>query len=190
MAKQLAVAVGAPSDSALLERAVAGDVAAFAEIYDRHAPTVLALARRILGHLGGAEDLLHDVFIEAWLAAREYDAERGSVRVWLLVRTRSRAFDRRERHAREHNVRDQAAQQGAHERVLAMPQTERQIAVRQALTTLSPAIRSTLELTFFEGMTALEIAAQMQVPEGTVRSRLAKGLELMERILGSVEESA
>ena len=69
-----------------------------------------------------------------------------------------------------------------------MPQTERQIAVQQALTTLSPAVRETLERTFFEGMTAPEIAAHMQVPEGTVRSRLAKGLELMERVLGSVEE--
>ena len=76
MVKELAVAVDASSDSALWQRAVAGDVGAFAEIYDRHAATVLALARRLLGRIGGAEDLLHDVFIEAWLSAREYDATR------------------------------------------------------------------------------------------------------------------
>ena len=68
-----------------------------------------------------------------------------------------------------------------------MPQTERQIAVRQALATLPPPVRETLERTFFEGMTAAEVAASMGVPEGTAKSRLARGLEHMQRVFRLLE---
>jgi RNA polymerase sigma-70 factor, ECF subfamily len=180
-----------PDDALLMQRAASGDVAAFAQIYDRHAGTVLALTRRMLGASGEEHDLLHDVFLEAWLAARDYDARRASVRVWLLVRARSRALDRRARSLRQRtgeaalaSAADSSAESAT------MPQTERQIAVRQALATLAPEVRETLELTFFEGMTAVEVAASMGVPEGTARSRLARGLETMQRLFCLLEEQS
>src|SRR5262249_9415197 len=89
------------ADAELMRRAAAGEVDAFAEIYDRHAPALLALLRRMLGTGGEAQDLLHDVFLQAWESVREYDASRGSARTWLLVRARSRALDRLQRRSRE-----------------------------------------------------------------------------------------
>jgi RNA polymerase sigma-70 factor (ECF subfamily) len=68
-----------------------------------------------------------------------------------------------------------------------MPQTERQLALRQALATLAPSVREALELTYFEGLTASEVALHMQTPEGTVRSRLARGLESLQRVLSLLE---
>jgi RNA polymerase sigma-70 factor (ECF subfamily) len=178
------------SDASLIERAARGDVHAFAQIYDRHASTMLALARRILLSAGDAQDLLHDVFLEAWLSAREYDPQRGSLRVWLLVRTRSRALDRRGRSLREQSANESLARGDAGSSSRAtQPEPERQIAVRQALATLEPSARQTLELTYFEGLTALEVAARMGVPEGTVKSRLARGLDTLERVFGLLEET-
>ena len=178
------------SDASLIERAAHGDVHAFAQLYDRHASTMLALARRILLSTGDAQDLLHDVFLEAWLSAREYDPARASVRVWLLVRTRSRALDRRSRALRELSANESLARGagGAASRVT-HPEPERQIAVRQALATLEPSARQTLELTYFEGLTALEVAARMGVPEGTVKSRLARGLDTLQRVFCLLEET-
>lgn len=178
------------SDSTLMEQAARGDVEAFARIYDRHAATLLALARRILLHTSDAHDLLHDVFLEAWLGAREYDPARGSVRVWLLVRTRSRALDRRLRALREQSGNESLARchEGAPGRA-AHAHPERQIAVRQALATLEASARVTLELTYFEGLTAVEVAARMGVPEGTVKSRLARGLDTLQRVLCLLEET-
>lgn len=173
----------AQSDVVLMQRAAGGDVAAFAQIYDRYAGTVLALTRRMLGGSGEEHDLLHDVFLEAWLAVRDYDPERASVVVWLLVRARSRALDRRGRSGRQRAAHASLVSiAGGVSELATVPQTERQIAIRQALATLPREVRETLELTFFEGMTALEVAADMSVPEGTVKSRLARGLEILQRV--------
>ena len=70
-----------------------GDSAALALLYDRYAGSMLALARRIVGRGPEAEDVIHDVFLEAWRHAADYDAARGSVKSWLLLRTRSRSLD-------------------------------------------------------------------------------------------------
>jgi RNA polymerase sigma-70 factor (ECF subfamily) len=81
------------SDEALVRAIATGDTAALAKLYDRHAPLMLGLARRIVGGKPEAEDIVHDVFVEAWRRAADYDVERGSVKAWLLLRTRSRAID-------------------------------------------------------------------------------------------------
>src|SRR5262249_269505 len=82
------------SDDADLGAALAGgDAAALGALYDRHAPHMLALAKRIVVTATAAEDIVQDVFLEAWKKARSYDPSRGGVKSWLLLRTRSRAID-------------------------------------------------------------------------------------------------
>ena len=81
-------------DRQILVRVVAGDHSALTQLYDRHAPVMLGVATRVLGSRRDAEDLLHDVFLEAWQKAASFDATRGSVKTWLLLRVRSRAIDR------------------------------------------------------------------------------------------------
>ena len=79
----------ADSDLALLVRVARGDQEAFAKLYDRHAGVLLALAQRILSERSAAEAVVHDLFIELWRTARELDPQRGTVRAWLAMRTRS-----------------------------------------------------------------------------------------------------
>ena len=80
-------------DEVLVRAIASGDTRALAALYDRHAPLMLGLARRIVGGTSEAEDIVHDVFVEAWRRASDYDESRGSVKAWLLLRTRSRAID-------------------------------------------------------------------------------------------------
>jgi len=175
------------SDVELMRRSAQGDVEAFAQIYDRHAGSLLALSQRMHFARSEGQDLLHDVFLEAWQAVREYDPERASVRTWLLVRARSRALDRLGRHAREESARKTLPPDNpvSPQRALTS-HAERTIAVRQALDGLEPNVRATLELTYFEGLTAVEIAERMGVPLGTVKSRLARGLQGLQRVLGEL----
>jgi len=81
------------SDEALVRSVANGDTRALAALYDRHAPLMLVLARRIVLGTSEAEDIVHDVFVEAWRRAADYDETRGSVKAWLLLRTRSRSID-------------------------------------------------------------------------------------------------
>ncbi|MCG8312869.1 MAG: sigma-70 family RNA polymerase sigma factor, partial [Pseudomonadales bacterium] len=82
------------SDEDLLVQLQAGQQDALAELYDRHACLMLQVAYKILQNQRDAEDLIHDVLIEAWQKSADYHPERGSVRNWLLIRLRSRGIDR------------------------------------------------------------------------------------------------
>lgn len=178
------------SDLELMERAAAGEPAAFAEIYDRHASGLLALAQRMLPRSEDALDLLHDVFLEAWQHVREYDAERASPRTWLIIRLRSRALDRRARAARGASLTEQLVAVPALRTQgdpLAPLHSERQLAVARALGELDGDVRRALELTYFEGLTAVEISVRDGTPIGTVRSRLSRGLEQLRRALDVLE---
>lgn len=172
-----------------MARAALGDADAFAVIYDRHAPVLLALARRMLGATPDAADLLHDVFLEAWQHVRQYDPSRASVRTWLLVRMRSRALDRRARAARHTSALQVALERSGHERARAEATaraSDRVLAIRAALTTLEVDVRHVLELTYFEGLTAVEIAAREGIALGTVKSRLARGLARLQALLSEL----
>lgn len=179
----------APPIDVLMERAQAGDRSAFGLLYDRFAPALLGAAARMLGGPREAADLVHDVFLEAWQHVREYDARKGSVRTWLLLRLRSRALDLLGRAERRHTRVGDGPEQlerpdpGAREHGL------EQLAVRQALARLEEGVRAVLELTYFDGLTAREIAARAGIPEGTVRSRLARGLAALAEALGEERSS-
>src|SRR4030095_1959662 len=84
----------AAADHAALERMARGDHEALAELYDRHARLVFSLALRILRDQSDAEDIVQDVFSQAWRQAARYESGRANVIAWLLNLTRSRAIDR------------------------------------------------------------------------------------------------
>jgi RNA polymerase sigma-70 factor (ECF subfamily) len=181
---------GAEVDDRLVEAIARGDVEALGALYDRHAPAMLGLALRILGDAGDAEDLVHDVLIEAWERRQGYDARRGTLRAWLLVRVRSRALDRLRilRLARE-TGRTYAA---SPERALApSSDAQRLLEWKQArvvLDGLSALQREVLDLAYFQGLSASEIAARLDIPSGTAKSRLAGALEALRRRLGAAKE--
>jgi RNA polymerase sigma-70 factor (ECF subfamily) len=81
-------------DLAIVRRLAGGDAEAVAALYDRFAPTLLAVARRILGPAGEAEEVIQETFIQAWNQAERYDPARSSVSTWLILIARSRALDR------------------------------------------------------------------------------------------------
>ena len=169
------------ADAAVLRRMAAGDSGALAELYDRHARGVYSLALRVLQDVHEAEDVVQDVFSQAWRQATRYDAARAAVGAWLLNLTRSRAIDRlRARRARPEAPVDTeviAAVAGpgmaADEHVIS---DERARLVRQALDDLPRLQRVAVELAFYEGLTHVEIAEQLEQPLGTVKTRIRLGL--------------
>jgi RNA polymerase sigma-70 factor (ECF subfamily) len=170
-------------DIALMTAMANGDRAALAALYDRHAPTLLALGLRIVKHRGEAEDLLHDVFLEAWRNAKSYDLNRGRVRTWLVIRMRSRALDV----LKSARVSRRTDDERVAERVVgdddpsASPDQRR---VRAALSEIPPEQRTILELAYFEGLSCSDIATRLTIPIGTVKSRLAAALSKLRNTLG------
>lgn len=172
-------------DVALVEAMVAGDTRALARLYERHAPLLLGLALRIVRDRREAEDLLHDVFLEAWRAARDFDPKRGRVRTWLAIRMRSRALDRQKSARVSRNSGDAGLEIMADDTTVANPSASSDHArVRSALGDLGADQRRVLELAYFEGLSCTEIATRVEIPVGTVKSRLAAALARLRDLFG------
>jgi RNA polymerase sigma-70 factor (ECF subfamily) len=168
----------------LVERAQAGDRQAFGVLYDQLAPSLTAAAERILRGRRESDDLVHDVFLEAWQHIRAYDASKASFRTWLLLRLRSRALDLLAR-AETRNTR--LAQNDTEIDASVSPGQEHAVeqgVVRRALDGLEEGVRSVLDQTYFEGLNAREISERTGLPLGTVKSRLARGLGALSAALG------
>ena len=166
------------SDEALVRAIANGDTQALAALYDRHAPLMLGLARRIVGGKPEAEDIVHDVFVEAWRRAADYDENRGSVKAWLLLRTRSRAIDHRKSAGVARTV---PTGDGAWLAALVDPRGDDSEApdrarLRRVLSSLNAEQQEVLLLGYFEGLSSSEISSRVGIPIGTVKSRVAAAL--------------
>jgi RNA polymerase sigma-70 factor, ECF subfamily len=178
------------SDQALLRQVVDRQAEALGALYNRYAPTLLALGARILGSRADAEEVVQEVFLRVWDHAGRYDAARSSVSTWLILIARSRAIDRlrtRKVVERTHETagldapRDHASPEGL-ETVLIRERRER---VRRELADLPREQRQVLEMAFYDGLSQSEIAAKADIPLGTVKTRT---LLAMKKLRGALRD--
>jgi RNA polymerase sigma-70 factor, ECF subfamily len=179
----------APHDRDVLARLARRDRDALATLYDRHARRLFSLALRIVGARDDAEDVIQEVFSQAWDQAGRYDGSRGSVTAWLVTITRSRAIDHvRARRARpdSHVLPDDAAPAiadpgaGQEAMVLTGEQVSR---VRRALDALPLLQRTAIELAYYEGLSQSDIAERLEQPLGTIKTRMRQGLSRLREAL-------
>lgn len=171
-----------------MERAARGDREAFAAIYDRFAPRVFGLVRRVLRDPAQSEEVTQEVFVEIWQSARRYDAAQGAVAGWLLTIAHRRAVDR---------VRsEQAARTRDQQSLIDQPDLPKDVVseqvehlleheqVRKALDQLTDLQREAIELAYFSGNTYREVSELLGVPLGTIKTRLRDGLIRLRDAMG------
>ncbi|WP_416666222.1 sigma-70 family RNA polymerase sigma factor [Egbenema bharatensis] len=157
-----------------------GEAAALGVIYDRHAGLVYGLALQLLGNPQEAEDLTQDIFLSLTRSS-SYDPSRGSLRTFLAILTRSRAIDRiRSRNSRQKLVdrwnpapQEELSANAPLEHLFRHEQSQE---VREALSQLSDSQQQILRMAYYDGLSQSEIAAQLDIPLGTVKARARRGL--------------
>ncbi len=174
------------SDVALLQAIARGDEASLARLYDQYRVILFGLLVRILNSREEAEDVLQEVFLQVWRRAGDYDEQRGKPFTWLVTLTRSRAIDRLRILSSRQRLATSVAQDQPAEASDALKETvrsEQKDIVRQALAELPEEQRRTLLLAYFEGLTQTEIAAKLNAPLGTVKTRMRSALTKLRETL-------
>src|SRR5438132_5660424 len=149
-------------------------------LYDRYSSVVYAVALRVLGDIGAAEDVLQEVFMQLWRNPQSFDAGRGNLVPWLAVITRNRAVDLLRKRRPQTEISDAVI---SVEPDLAGEADRGRTAdkVRAVLKEMPTAQRSALEMAYFEGYSHSEISAKTGEPLGTIKTRIRSGLMLLRK---------
>jgi len=171
----------------LVQTIAAGDQCALHALYERTHRIVFTLIVRITNNRETAEELTLDVFHDVWRRASTYDAAGGSVVGWIMNQARSRAIDRLRFEQRKKRVNHRADSpllttpgSDPHE---AFDLREQGRLLRRALTVLTPEERQAIETAFFSELTYVEVAARLNQPLGTVKTRVRSGLGKLRQAL-------
>jgi RNA polymerase sigma-70 factor, ECF subfamily len=162
------------------------DPAAVEELHERYGGVVFGYLQRVLGDRGTAEDVHQQVFLEVWQRGRSYDPGRGGPATWIMTIARSRAIDQLRRRVPE--PRDPAAS------LALMEDPSSGVAelfdrwwLAAVLAELPEPEQRVLRMRFDDGLTQAEIAEALGVPLGTVKSRMARGLERLRATMEAPE---
>ena len=180
----------APPDAALSDAGLAAllreqPAAGVAALYDRYGRLVFSLALRIVQDHGAAEEITQDVFVRCWRSIDRYHPQQGGLAAWLLAITHHRSIDEL-RSRRGKHLRREISDESIHP--LAILDTGYDAAllrgeVQEALHLLPAAQRDVIELIFWGGLTRREVAERLQLPLGTVHTRLRLGMEKLRAAL-------
>lgn len=190
-------AIGAPpgqeiGDEELMRRVAAGRQEALGPLHRRYAPLIFSLAAQTLDR-AAAEEIVQDVFVAVWRKAAAFDPERGTCRAWILRIAHLRILNELRRRSR----RPRTAPDPDGLRLASLPDPDpepaeaawreyRRATVRAAVATLPPSQRQALSLAFFEELTHEQVADFLEVPLGTVKTRIRDGLQKLRPRLASL----
>src|ERR687889_567512 len=169
------------ADEVLIPLVEAAAAEAFATLYDRHSRAAFSLAYRMMGEHQASEDLTQDAYLKVWRSAKNYRAERGSVRTWILSIVHNRGIDQIRSQASRRRTQDKieasAPRSQPSEAFAETLRNSQRDQVREALDTLPPEQLKILELAYFSGYTHVEISDLLRLPLGTVKGRMRLGLK-------------
>ena len=171
----------------LLADTAQGNRAAFQQLYRVSSPRLFAVALRLMCRRDLAEDVLQDAYVSIWRKAGQYRPDRGEPLAWMCRIVRNRAIDKLRAEAPR---REMAKLEDVPESALADPESENAsperpgASLRACLGKLKADQRRSIILAFYYGMSHDELAAHMDVPLGTVKSWIRRGLLQLKDQLG------
>ncbi len=176
---------------ATLSQVANGSEPALRRLYAEFSPLVYTIALRVLNDRREAEEITQDVFTKVWRLASRYDKRKASVKSWIVMMARSASIDKLRKRSRRpdtdnrhtYDVFDYPLQDVYDQKSPAF--TKAAALVREKLESLRPEYRTCLELAYFKGYSQKEIAAAMNLPEGTAKTYVRRGLQKLRQLFNS-----
>jgi RNA polymerase sigma-70 factor, ECF subfamily len=169
-----------------------GNSIALGAIYDRYGAVVYRLALRMLTNPTEAEDLTQEVFLAFWRGVDKYDVDRGTLSVFLLTITRSRALNRLQQQLSHRNLTQKFGSYlptvNSHPAMESVTLNELSDRMNAALQQLPTAQKQVLEMGYYQGKSQSEIARELDVPLGTIKTRSRQGLLKLRQLVQDLVE--
>ncbi len=167
-------------------RVEGGDCSALEEIYSRHSPRVFGIARGSISNQESAEEVVQDVFVSVWKNSGSYDPQKSTFVTWLITITRNRCIDElrkinrrvRRETPENHEYLNASGQNSTESEAVSSIEAER---AKRLLVNLPKEQRKVIELAYFQGLTGREISELLEIPPGTVKTRMRSGLQKLRR---------
>tara|TARA_R110000772_G_scaffold41760_20_gene97210 strand:+ start:4515 stop:5060 length:546 start_codon:yes stop_codon:yes gene_type:complete len=166
----------------LLSATAQGDKAAFAELYQASSKQLYAVSLKMLKRKELAEEALQEAYVRIWHNAAQYRAGKGTVLTWMISIARYRALDI----LRYHAVRkeEDLSENDGGTQLTSEPMTETQQGLlEKCMAALEVQQRQAIHLAYFNGMSHHEVTAHLDLPLGTVKSWIRRGLQSLQRCL-------
>jgi RNA polymerase sigma-70 factor, ECF subfamily len=172
------------TDEFLLYSIAAADETALLELYSRYSAAVNSLARRILRSESDAEEVVQDVFVKLWQKALEYAPHKGKVSTWILTIAHHSAIDALRRRTSRDTlpILEEDFERTPDLRDKRDPLEQQML--ETALAMLEPQEKHCIELAYFEGLSHAQLSLRLEMPLGTVKTRIRTGLEKLRNTLG------
>lgn len=162
------------TDEQLIERLTREDEQALSLLYERWSSILMSIGLRFSSSKQEVEDVLHDVFLEIWKTCKDFDPDRGSARTWIVMKMRCRMLDLVRKKSRHAHLKPKVEEHMTPQQTAPSPdKSYANTQLRQVVQTLPERLRQVLILTYFEHLPAHEAAIKLDIPVGTVKSRLA-----------------
>lgn len=179
------------TDDFLLQEISEGNTDAFSVLYDRHSPQLYGLALKILQNRTLADDVIQDVFVNIWKKAGSFNRDRGAPIAWMLILCRNRCIDvlrkTNKSKSRLTELTQEATQRIAENSGISPLESadlsEMSQAARSALNDLPAEQRDPIELAYFKGLSQTEIASELNLPLGTVKTRIRLGMQKLRDVM-------
>jgi RNA polymerase sigma-70 factor (ECF subfamily) len=176
--------MGSADDEVVLARLLGREEAVLREVIATHGPAVFGTAKRVLLDASWAEEVAQDTFVALWRRPGAFDPVRGSLRAFLLGVARNKAVDVVRRETRLRRKADDIMREQETVGPAPLDAADDRAAVQHAIQTLTEPQRQAILLAYFGGFTYREVAEELDIPEGTAKSRLRDGLMKMRQVLG------
>lgn len=167
----------------LTKRVKGGDRSAFSELYDNYSPALFGVVSKILKEDGDAEDVLQDAFVKIWKKINTFDESKGTIFTWMLNIARNTAIDKYRKLKREGKVDIQTLDYSVDEVENGSSKMSTEtIGLKELVDKLSPEYQLMIEYIYFKGYTQQEVADELEMPLGTVKTRVRKAVSQLREI--------
>lgn len=171
------------SDDILLQKIKSGDKLAFEQLYDKYSSAINGILFKILNDEEQASDVLQDAFVKVWTNINDYNSSKGSFFTWILNIARNRAIDLLRKKSSTSEIRNTVSNVNFNLENHQTTFSVDAIGVNEMILQLKPELQIIIHLTYFKGYTQEEIAEELKIPLGTVKTRVRTAMQELKNLI-------